>query len=50
VARAIAIYNSIRPHGSCDMLTPNEAHKKEGELKKNWKNYYKKKEIERAEP
>jgi hypothetical protein len=25
------------------MFTPNEAHKKEGELKKHWKNYYKKK-------
>ena len=28
VAKAIAIYNSLRPHSSCDMLTPNEAHKK----------------------
>ena len=48
VAKAIAIYNSLRPHGSCDMLTPNVAHKKEGELKKHWKNYYKKKEVEMA--
>lgn len=48
VAKAIAIYNSLRPHGSCDMLTPNEAHKKEGELKKHWKNYYRKKEVEMA--
>jgi transposase InsO family protein len=48
VAKAIAIYNSLRPHSSCDMLTPNEAHKKEGELKKHWKNYYKKKEVEMA--
>lgn len=45
VAKAIVIYNSLRPHGSCDMLTPMEAHKKEGVLKKHWKNYYKKKEV-----
>lgn len=50
VAKAITIYNSLRPHSSCDMLTPNEAHKKEGELKKHWKNYYKKKEVEMAAP
>ena len=48
VAKAIAIYNSLRPHSSCDMLTPNEAHKKEGELKKHWKDYYKKKEVKMA--
>ena len=45
VARSIAIYNSLRLHSSCDMLTPMQAHKKEGELKKHWKNYYKKKEA-----
>lgn len=50
VAKAIAIYNSLRPHSSCNMLTPNEAHKKEGELKKHWKNYYKKKEVEMVAP
>jgi transposase InsO family protein len=33
VARSIAIYNSLRLHSSCDMLTPMQAHKKEGELK-----------------
>jgi len=45
VARSIAIYNSLRLHSSCDMLTPMQAHEKEGELKKHWKNYYKKKEV-----
>jgi transposase InsO family protein len=45
VAKSIVIYNSLRPHSSCNMFTPNEAHKKEGELKKHWKNYYKKKEV-----
>jgi len=37
----VEIYNNKRPHLSCNMLTPNEAHKKNGELKKKWKSYYK---------
>ena len=41
VARTIEVYNSLRPHGSCDDLTPNQAHLKSGELKKRWKNYRK---------
>lgn len=45
VGKAITVYNTVRLHSSCDMLTPIEAHKKEGELKKHWKNYYKKKEV-----
>ena len=50
VAKAIVIYNSLRPHSSCDMLTPQIAHKQKGKLKKHWKNYYKKKEVEMAGP
>lgn len=46
IAAAISIYNYQRPHSSIDMLTPIEAHLKEGELKRRWKNYYsKKKEV-----
>jgi transposase InsO family protein len=45
VEKAGVIYNTLRPHSSCDMLTPVQAHKKEGALKKHWKNYYKKKEV-----
>jgi putative transposase len=45
VARAIVIYNALRPHSSCDMLTPQIAHLQTGKLKKHWKNYYKKKEV-----
>jgi putative transposase len=45
VSRAITIYNSLRPHSSCDMKTPNEAHELTGELKKHWRNYYDKKEV-----
>jgi len=35
---AVELYNNSRPHMSCDMLTPNEAHKRTGQLKKHWKN------------
>lgn len=46
VATAISLYNHIRPHSSIDMLTPVEAHLREGELKRRWKNYYsKRKEV-----
>ena len=43
VAKAIWIYNSLRPHSSCQMLTPQVAHQTQGKLKKHWKNYYKQK-------
>ena len=38
---AVDIYNQMRPHLSCGMLTPEVAHKREGPLEKKWKNYYK---------
>lgn len=41
IEKIIFLYNNDRLHSSIDMLTPNEAHKKKGELKKHWKNYYK---------
>jgi transposase InsO family protein len=40
VARAARLYNTERPHSSIDMLTPEQAHGKTGELKKRWKNPY----------
>jgi len=40
--KSIQKYNEKRPHLSCDMLTPEVAHKSSGRLKKRWKNYYKK--------
>jgi putative transposase len=50
VAVAISIYNHQRPHSSIDMLTPVEAHLREGELKRRWRNYYsKRKEVGMAE-
>ena len=50
VAKAIVIYNALRPHSSCGMLTPQMAHLQTGLLKKHWKNYYKKKEVYMAVP
>jgi len=40
ISVAVSIYNHQRPHGSIDLLTPVEAHLREGELKRRWKNYY----------
>lgn len=33
---AVDKYNNKRPHRSCDMLTPAQAHKQTGVLKKHW--------------
>lgn len=41
IANAIHYYNSRLPHSSVDMLTPNEAHHRIGQLKKHWKWYWK---------
>lgn len=37
VAEAIEKYNRIRPHSSCDNLTPEQAHQGSGILRKRWK-------------
>jgi transposase InsO family protein len=39
----IPIYNNIRPHLSCDMLTPEKTYLTSGVLKKRWKTYSRKK-------
>lgn len=39
VSKSIAAYNQIRPHGSCDFLTPAQAHQTLTPMKKRWKNY-----------
>lgn len=41
VERSITIYNEKRPHMSCNMLTPEQAHGESGLLNKHWKNYWK---------
>jgi putative transposase len=39
INQSINIYNNERPHLSCGMLTPEQAHNSEGPLKILWKNY-----------
>jgi len=39
ITKIVKIYNGKRPHSSLDMLTPEQAHKRSGELQKRWKNY-----------
>ncbi len=41
IHKVVGIYNTQRPHSSIDMLTPEQAHLKNGILKRRWKNYYK---------
>jgi len=41
----IIAYNTLRPHDSCNGLTPEQAHLKQGILNKKWKNYKKEKWI-----
>lgn len=43
LAKVINAYNTLRPHSSCNYLTPAQAHQKQGELNKQWKNYRKEK-------
>ena len=40
VARAMRVHNELRPPGSCDFLTPSQAHGQEGSLVRRWENYY----------
>ena len=37
IKESIQTYNQLRPHASCDFLTPEQAHLREGSLKKRWK-------------
>jgi transposase InsO family protein len=36
IAKAIYAYNQLRPHASCDYMTPAQAHSKKGILNKRW--------------
>lgn len=49
VSRAIANYNTLRPHGSCNYHTPAEAHQMAGELVKKWRKV-KARSIEKVQP
>jgi transposase InsO family protein len=37
---AIDTYNTIRPHSSLDMMTPEKAHKQTGQIKRRWKSVF----------
>lgn len=37
IAKSIEAYNQVRPHSSCDFLTPENAHLKQDILPKRWK-------------
>ena len=39
ISKSINAYNSLRPHASCDYMTPEETHLTSGQLNKRWKNY-----------
>lgn len=39
ISKSIKSYNGLRPHASCDYLTPDQAHLQSGKLAKRWKNY-----------
>jgi transposase InsO family protein len=39
VRDSITAYNELRPHSSCDYLTPQQAHQLKGSLNKRWKQY-----------
>ena len=41
ISKSIKAYNEIRPHASCNYLTPNLTHLKSEVLEKRWKNYSK---------
>jgi transposase InsO family protein len=38
--KIIKIYNTQRPHCSLSMMTPQQAHQHNGEIKRLWKNYW----------
>jgi putative transposase len=49
VERAVMVYNFQRPHLSIEMLTPAEAHLQIGPLRRFWKNYYWRRQINQEE-
>lgn len=50
VKDTVRVYNTLRPHASCDYLTPEQAHLRSGVLKKRWKNYKRDKKPREIEP
>jgi putative transposase len=50
VDEVIKTYNTLRPHASCDYMTPKQAHEQQGVLKKRWKAYKHKGVLKELEP
>jgi putative transposase len=50
VQDSIRAYNELRPHSSCDLLTPAQAHLRQEPLKKRWKHYPKKRISQNLHP
>lgn len=44
LSKIISIYNSMRPHSSVSMLTPEKVHLQALKVERKWKNYYKSKQ------
>jgi putative transposase len=47
--QSIKAYNELRPHASCDYLTPQQAHLQSGVLTKRWKHYPKQQQSQSTE-
>jgi transposase InsO family protein len=39
ITKSISAYNQLRPHASCDYMTPDQTHLQSGQLNKRWKTY-----------
>ncbi|MDB5261472.1 MAG: family transposase [Adhaeribacter sp.] len=48
IAKSIQAYNNLRPHASCDYLTPNLAHQQHGLLRKRWRKQDRKKTMNKV--
>lgn len=40
IGEIVNIYNNVRPHASLDFMTPNDAYRETGLIKRRWKNNY----------
>ena len=49
IAKAISVYNHLRPHSSISYKTPAEVHCSNEKVERKWKNYYVKKELSKVE-
>ena len=50
VRNTVKVYNTQRPHASCNNMTPDKAHEQQGLLKKLWKNYKRKEKSKELQP